>query len=225
MLLAITNHALRSTNRVNMIVADKQLIRQWLTYDEAMNQCMTGAATWEFASHDDPDVILAACGDYQTQEALATIKMLRHEIPELRVRFVSVSELNVLGAAPFYPNAMNEAAFNTLFPLEREVVFTFHGYPGAVKQLIFDRPHTGRFHIYGYIEKGTTTTPFDMFVRNNVSRYNLAIRCVRHAAKVNPQVAAKAELLIATYESKILEHKAYIIKHGSDPEEVHGWKW
>lgn len=225
MALAVMDHSLRSTNRVNMIVADKQMIRQWLTYDKAVEQCMSGAAVWNFASAADPDVVLAACGDYATQEALATVQLLKHAIPELRIQFVNVSELNALGVAQFYPNAMDETTFTTLFPLDRQVVFTFHGYPGAVKQILFDRPRNERFHVYGYIEKGTTTTPFDMFVRNNVSRYNLAMRCLRHAAQVNPKVAAKAELLIATFESKILEHKAYIIKHGSDPEGVHGWKW
>jgi xylulose-5-phosphate/fructose-6-phosphate phosphoketolase len=225
MALAMMDHSLRSTNRVNVIVADKQLIRQWRTYEQAVEQCLTGAAVWDFASAQNPDVVLAACGDYATQEALATIMMLRHQVPELRVQFVNVSELNSLGVNPFYPNAMDEATFNMLFPLDRKVVFTFHGYPGAVKQILFDRPRNDRFHVYGYIEKGTTTTPFDMFIRNNVSRYHLAMRLIRHGARVNPQVAAKAELLVATYESKILEHKAYILRHGSDPEGVHGWKW
>jgi xylulose-5-phosphate/fructose-6-phosphate phosphoketolase len=225
MTLAIMDHCFHSTNRVNAIVADKQMIRQWLTYDQAVDQCRVGAAIWEFASHPNPDVVLAACGDYATQEALATVQMLKHALPELRVQFVNVSELNALGLSPFYPNAIDEASFNLMFPLDRRVIFTFHGYPGAVKQILFDRPKNDRFQVYGYIEKGTTTTPFDMFVRNNVSRYHLATRLIRHAAHVNPKVAEKAELLVATYESKILEHKAYILRHGSDPEGVHGWTW
>ena len=225
MLLAVADHALQSTNRVNAIVADKQLIRQWLTYDEAVNQCLTGVGIWEFASDNNPDVIFAAAGDYQTQETLATIKLLKQHLPDIRLRFVNVSELNVLGAAPFYPNALDEARFSHIFPYERRVIFTFHGYPGAIKQLLFDRPQNNRFRIYGYIEKGTTTTPFDMFVRNNVSRYHLAIRAIKHASAINPLIASKAGLLIATFENKISEHKAYILKHGSDPEGIHGWAW
>ena len=105
------------------------------------------------------------------------------------------------------------------------MIFTFHGYPGAIKQLLFDRPNTHRFRIYGYVEQGTTTTPFDMFLRNNVSRYHLAIRAVRHASRYNPRVAAKAHTLIASFESQITEHKEYIVKNGRDHEDVSKWTW
>lgn len=225
MALTVTDHCLRSTNRVNVIVSDKQPIRQWLTYKEAQDQARVGAGVWDFASHENPDVVLAAAGDYQTQECLATILLLREIAPELRIRFVNVSELNVIGAAPFYPNALSQGQFEQLFTPDRQVIFTFHGYPGAVKQLLFDRPGAGRFHVYGYIEKGTTTTPFDMLVSNNVSRYHLAQRAIRHAAAVNPAVAAKANLLIARMEGKVLEHRAYILEHGRDPDDVDRWEW
>jgi xylulose-5-phosphate/fructose-6-phosphate phosphoketolase len=224
-LLAVSHHAFQSTNRVNVVIADKQLIRQWLTYEEAVEQCKAGASVWEFASDENPDVVLAAAGDYQTQEAMAAIHLLRHHCPELKLRFVNVSELNVLGKDGFYANSLSEEAFSELFTPDREVLFTFHGYPGAVKQLLFDRPNPHRFHVYGYIEKGTTTTPFDMLIRNNVSRYHLAMRAVKHAAKRNPRVDAKQKLLMATFQAKILEHTEYIIKHGKDPEEVSNWVW
>lgn len=225
LLLSVLDHALRSTNRVNAIVADKRPIRQWLTLAEAVAQCRVGAGVWEFASDDNPDVVLAAAGDYQTQESLAAIQLLKNLIHDIRVRFVNVSELNVLGVRDFYPNGLDDATFDALFPAGRKVVFSFHGYPGAVKQLLFDRPDSERFRVYGYIEKGTTTTPFDMLVRNNVSRYHLAIRAVTHAARVNPRVAEKEDLLVTTLQRMILEHRAYILEHGADPPEVSEWKW
>lgn len=225
MLLTVADHCLRSTNRVNVIVSDKQPIRQWLTYKEAQDQARVGASAWSFASNENPDVVLAAAGDYQTSECLAAITLLKECAPELKVRFVNVSELNVLGAPQFYPNGMDEGAFNGLFPLDRHTIFVFHGYPGAIKQLLFDRSENSRFHVYGYIEKGTTTTPFDMLVRNNVSRYHLALRAIKHGATVNPLIATKANLLIAQLQSKVLEHRAYILEHGKDPPEIHEWTW
>jgi xylulose-5-phosphate/fructose-6-phosphate phosphoketolase len=225
-LIAVADHCLRTTNRVNVIVSDKQLIRQWLTYEEAVSQCKTGASVWRFASDDDPDVVIAACGDYQTQEGLAAIQLLKQHIPELRVRFVNVSELNVLGHDTYYANSMDETIFNDIFTPDKEVIFTYHGYPGAIKQLLFDRGASAqRFHVYGYIENGTTTTPFDMFIRNNVSRYHLAMRAVRHAAKRNADVASAMDVLLATFEAKILEHRKYVLTHGKDPDEITNWSW
>ncbi len=223
--LAVLDHALRSTNRVNAIIADKRPIKQWLSLKEAVEQCKAGASVWQFASQENPDVVLAAAGDYQTQESLAAIQLLRDLVPDLKARFVNVSELNVLGVRHFFPNGLDDLAFNALFPEERNVVFSFHGYPGAIKQLLFDRKRNERFHIYGYIEKGTTTTPFDMLVRNNVSRYHLAKRAILHAAAVNPKVAANAHLFTTMLESMTLEHRAYILEHGADPPEITGWKW
>jgi xylulose-5-phosphate/fructose-6-phosphate phosphoketolase len=224
-LLSTLDHALRSANRVNVIVADKRPIRQWLSLKEAIDHCRVGASVWEFASDKEPDVVLAAAGDYQTQESLAAIQLLRELAPDLRVRFVNVTELNVLGEAPFYPNSLDDGTFTALFPEDRQVVFSFHGYPGAIKQLLFDRKRNERFHVYGYIEKGTTTTPFDMLVRNNVSRYHLAVRAIKHAAAVNARVASKANLLSTTIKSMILEHRAYILEHGADPPEIGEWAW
>ena len=225
MLLAVTNHALQSTNRVNLIISDKQLIRQWQTYEEASEQCRTGASVWKFASEENPDIVLAGCGDYQTQECLATIKLLKKLAPEIKMRFVNVSELNVLGGHNLYPNALTEKKFEELFTNDKHVIFSFHGYPETIKQLLFDRPNTQRFHIYGYIENGTTTTPFDMLVQNKVSRYHLGRRAVEHAAKTNPKVSAKFKKLIRFFEDKIKEHGKYIKKNDKDPEEVNNWTW
>lgn len=225
MLLAVTNHCLQSTNRVNLIVSDKQLIRQWQSYDEAVAQCKTGASIWKFASDENPDVVLAASGDYQTQECLATIKLLKKLCPEIKIRFVNVSELNVLGGPDLFPNALTEKKFDELFTNEKHVIFSFHGYPETIKQLLFDRPNTHRFHIYGYIEKGGTTTPFDMLIQNKVSRYHLGRRAIEHAAKTNPKIAAKAKKLIRFFEDKIKEHGKFIKKNDKDPEEINGWTW
>ncbi|MEK6926957.1 MAG: phosphoketolase family protein [Nanoarchaeota archaeon] len=224
-LMVTAEKVLKSNNKVNVIVADKRPIRQWLSYEEALKQDKKGASIWKFASDDNPDVILASSGDYQTQEALATIAMLKKDIPEIKLRFVNVSELNVLGVKEFYPNGLEENDFKELFSEDKHVIFNFHGYPGAIKQLLFDRPNTLRFHVYGYIESGTTTTPFDMLVRNKVSRYDLAIRLVRHAAKTNLAVAKVQYELIAKYRKKREEHREWILKNGIDPKEINDWKW
>jgi xylulose-5-phosphate/fructose-6-phosphate phosphoketolase len=226
MLLAQSEHTLQSTDRVNIIVADKQMTKQWQNYEQAVKQCKTGAAVWDFASDKDPDVVIAACGAYQVQEALAAIKLLKQEVPSLKARFVNVSELNVLGSPRLYPNGLSEDRFEDIFTNNREVIFSFHGYPETIKQLLFDRPEAPlRFHIYGYSESGTTTTPFDLLIRNNVSRYDLAISAVTHAAEKNPDVAMEAERVIQKCRDKIREHKRYILKHGHDPEEINDWKW
>lgn len=225
MLLVVGDHALKSTNRVNAIIADKQMIRQWLNYDEAVEQAKTGAGVWKFASQDEPDVVLAACGDYQTQEMLACVQFLKEHVPGIRVRFVNVSELNVLGNERDYPNALDDSTFSDIFTPDKHVLFSFHGYPDAIKQLLFDRPENKRFHAYGYTERGTTTTPFDMLVRNGISRYHFAIRAIEHAAPVNRKVADKAGRIIALCKKKLAEHREYILKNGHDPEDINEWTW
>ncbi len=224
-LLAITDKVLQSTNKVNLIVSDKQPIKQWLSYDEAYEQSKIGASIWKFASDNNPDVVLAAAGDYQTEEMMAAIKLLKQYVPNLKVRMVNISELNILGSAEIYPDSLNDIDFNYLFTNNRDVIFSFHGYPETIKQLLFDRENTKRFHVYGYIEKGTTTTPFDMLVRNNISRYHIAIRAVKHASKRNFWVRLKSKELIAMFESKIKEHQDYIKEHDKDPEEIVNWTW
>jgi xylulose-5-phosphate/fructose-6-phosphate phosphoketolase len=225
MLLVVGNWALQSTNRVNAIVADKYPTRQWLTYAEAAEQAKQGAGIWDFASSDNPDVVLAACGDYQTQELLATIKLLREHAPKVRVRFVNVSELNVLGTEEQYPNALSNAAFEKLFTADKQIFFSFHGYPDTVKQLLFGRCNPERLHVVGYTEQGTTTTPFDMLVRNGVSRYQIAPAVVAAAAKSNRALAKNADALSAWCAKKLAEHKAYILREGHDPEEIDAWSW
>lgn len=219
MLLAQTEHVLQSTNRINIIVADKHPIKQWLTYDEAVKQCKSGAGVWKFISDNNPDVVLSACGDYQTQEAIAAIKIVKKEVPDIKIRFVNVSELNVIGNHE-YANSLSENEFIDLFTKDKDVIFNFHGYPDTIKQLLFDRKNVSRFSIYGYNESGSTTTPFDMLIRNKVSRYHLAMYLLESAAKVNPKVERKSKAIISKLKDKIREHRNYIVKHGKDPEEI-----
>ncbi len=217
MLLATAEHTLNSTNRVNIIVADKQPTKQWQTYDEAVKQSKTGAAIWEFISDKNPDIVLAACGVYQVQETMAAIELLNKEVPNLKIRMVNVSELNVLGNFPEYPNGLSENTFNELFTRDKEVIFLFHGYPETIKQLLFDRNNVDRFHIYGYSESGTTTTPMDLLIRNGVSRYNIVTYALEHASTSSSLIKEKAPQLIRKYKELMREHRKYIKEHGRDP--------
>ena len=224
-LLAIIKNVMSSTDKVNLIVADKQPIRQWLTYDEAEMQAKKGIAVWKFASDENPDIVLAAAGDYQTAETLAAIKIAKKLAPEVKIRMVNVSELNILGGPTLYPDALNEKEFESIFTNDKHVIFSFHGYPETIKQLLFDRPNTQRFHVYGYIEKGGTTTPFDMLIQNKVSRYHIAIRVLEHAAKSSLRMKLKVNKLIRKLSDKILEHQDYIRKYDKDPDEITNWTW
>ena len=176
-LLAVADHCLRSRDYSNLIVIDKQPELQYLSYEQALGHCARGASTWEWASSDggeDPDVVLAAAGDVPTMEALAAAWLLREWLPELRVRFVNVVDLMVLFPPETHPHGLSEEAFVELFGTDTDVVMAFHGYARALHQLLHGRPHPGRFHVRGFNEQGTTTTPFDMVVLNRMSRYHLA---------------------------------------------------
>lgn len=223
MMLAVAERIMNSKGGVNAIVADKRQIRQWLTLKEAREQVKLGASVWKFTSNNNPEIVLATCGDYQTQEMLAAISLIREKMPEVKLRFVNVNELNVLGSNETYSNGLNQEKFEEIFTKNKPVIFSFHGYPSSVKQLLFDRPNTKRFDIHGYVEVGTTTTPFEMLVFNKVSRYDLFIRVVEHLRKTNPKVSRKAKRLIVEMKEKILEHQAYILKNGADPEEINDW--
>ncbi|MBN2421093.1 phosphoketolase family protein [Candidatus Woesearchaeota archaeon] len=224
MLLTTAEHSLRSRDRINVIVSDKQKIRQWLTYSEAKEQAKKGISIWKFASDENPDVVLACCGDYQTEETLAAVKLLKEKVPEINLRIVNISELNVLGQEN-YQNSLSKSEFENLFTKDKDVIFTFHGYPDTVKQIIYDRDVSRRFDIYGYIESGTTTTPFDLLIRNHVSRYDIAIYALQKAARHNSRVAAKFGHAIKDFENRITEHRKYILKEGKDPEEIRNWTW
>ncbi len=223
-LLQTVDHCLRSRDYINLIVATKNEMPQWLSLAEAVEHGHAGASIWRWASTADgeePDVVMAAAGNTPTLETLAAIKLLREDAPTLRVRMVNVIDLLVLDSPRTHPHGMSDDAFAALFPTAAEVIFAFHGYPSAVHQLLFSRPQPHRFHVFGYQEEGTTTTPFDMTVRNGISRYQLAMEALRRA----PRVASLASEVIDRYQRALAEHRVYIESNGADPPAIADWRW
>jgi xylulose-5-phosphate/fructose-6-phosphate phosphoketolase len=227
-LLSTIDHCLTSTDKINLVIASKQPMPQWLPVEEADAHCRAGASVWEWASTDGgaaPDVVLACSGVYPTAEVLAATGLLRRELPELRVRMVNVTDLLILELDSYHPHGLSPERFDDLFTPDRPVVFNFHGYPSAVKQLLWERPRHERFVINGYREEGTTTTPFALLAMNGVDRYHVLMQAVRAGAPRNPAVAAKADGVVHRYERKLAEHRAYVAERGEDPEEIAEWTW
>jgi len=219
---------LTSTDKINLVIASKQQMPQWLSIDEADEHCRKGATIWRWACTDNgeaPDVVLAAAGVYPTNEVIAAAWLLRQELPDLRVRVVNVTDLLILETDSLHPHGLTTEAFADLFTADKPVIFNFHGYPVAVKQLPFHRPAFPRFHINGYIEEGMTTTPFDLFVQNLASRYHVVMQAVRNVAEVNSKVAAEADRIVSRDEEKLIAHDDYIREHGEDMPEIANWKW
>lgn len=227
-LLSTVDHCLRSTNYINLIIAGKQPAPQWLSMEEAVEHCRVGASIWRWAGTndgEDPQIVLTGCGDNLTLEVMAAAQILREEVPAWRVRVVNVTDLMTLGVPQKYPHGLDEGRFQRLFPQGRPVIFNFHGYTAAIKQLLFERPHNERFDINGYREEGTTTTPFDMQVRNRTSRFHVVIQAAQKMAGLNPSVAGRAEELVRLCEKKLADHRTYIRAQGEDPPEIAGWRW
>jgi len=222
-LLALADRCLRSRDRINLIVAAKNEMPQWQSYADASRHCQAGLGTWEWASNapDSPEVVLACCGDVTTLETLAAAKMLREMVPDLRVRTVNIADLMTLPAPEDHPHAASEADFERAFGNELPVVMAFHGYPRVVHELIYHRPHPQRFHVRGYEEEGTTTTPFDMVVRNRISRYHLASEAVRRSANESAQALS----LVRYCERQLVRHAGYIAEFGEDMPEIRDWQW
>ena len=227
-LLVTMQECLRSTDHINIIVSGKQPMHQWLTRDEAREEVRVGASIWRWASAnegEDPQIVLAATGDNLTVEILAAATLLREAAPEWRTRVVNVLDLVTLGIPQKYPHGLEEARFQRLFPLDVPVIYNFHGYTAAIKQLCWERPVNERFDINGYREEGSTTTPFDMHIRNRTSRYHVVIQAAQKLAAKDPGVAAKAERLIRHYERLIVLHRRFIEREGVDPPEIAAWRW
>ena len=227
-LISTMDHCLRSTNYINLVMAGKQPMPQWLTMDEAIEHCRVGASVWAWASTnggEEPQVVLTGCGDNLTYEVMAAAQMLREAAPEWRVRVVNVTDLQVLGIPQKYPHGLEASRFERIFPAGVPVVFNYHGYTAAVKQLLWERPGAERFDINGYREEGTTTTPFDMQIRNRTSRYHLVIQAATRVAADWPGEASHAETIIRDCERKIREHGEYIHFTGRDPDEVSAFQW
>jgi len=223
-LLSVVDHCLRSRDYVNVIVAGKQPELQWLDMESARKHCARGASIWAWASNDsggEPDVILASAGDVPTQEAVAAAWLLRKHTPQLKVRVVNVVDLMVLSPPEYHPHGLDPEAFRDLFTEDRPVIFAFHGYMRMIHDLVHGRPNPARFHVRGYIEEGTTTTPFDMVVQNRISRYHLAIEALRRSSLPEEQAAE----IIEQFEAKLNEHELYIKDHLEDMPEVRQWTW
>ena len=227
-LLSTIDHCLAATNYINLVIASKKKMPQWLSPAEAEEHCRVGASVWSWAGTnggEEPQIVLAGCGATVHLEIMAAAKILREEVPEWRVRVVNVTDLQVLGIPEKYPHGLTEDRFQRIFPLGVPVVFNFHGYTAAIKQLCWERPDNRRFDVNGYREEGTTTTPFDMHVRNRTSRFHIVIQAARKIAAKDPRASAKAEETIRRFERRLREHGPYIRETGTDMPDVANWNW
>jgi xylulose-5-phosphate/fructose-6-phosphate phosphoketolase len=222
-LLSVADHCLRSRDYVNLIIQDKQPQYQYLTIDEAIAHCERGASAWAWAGHGsgEPDVVLAAAGDIPTMEILAAAEWLREHAPDLTTRVVNVVDLMTLFPPEHHPHGMTETAFIDLFTASRPVIFAFHGYQRAIHEVVHGRANAERFHVRGFNEQGTTTTPFDMVVLNGMSRYHLAIEAIRRSPKRLPN----AQALTAELQYLIQQATAHSREHFEDPPHIVEWKW
>jgi len=225
-LLSIADHCLRSRDHVNLMVADKQQHLQYLSLEEANAHCAAGASVWDWAGTEpddaqDPDVVLACAGDVPTMETLAAAELLRQWVPYLRVRVVNVVDLMALLTHSEHPHGFSEDTFLDLFTRDTDVVFAFHGYPRAVHELLHGRTGAARFHVRGFMEQGTTTTPFDMVVLNEMSRYHLVLEALRRTRRV-PE---NGEKLAAHCREMLERHHSYVREHFQDLPEIAEWTW
>ena len=223
-LLYITDKCLRSRNFINVIVAGKQPALQWLDMDAAIKHCSAGIGIWEWASSDhdgDPDVVMACAGDVPTLETLAAVQLLRQHLPQLKVRFINVVDLMKLQPHEEHPEGLTDKEFDSLFTTDKPIIFAYHGYPWLIHRLAYRRANHKNLHVRGYKEEGTTTTPFDMVVRNDLDRYNLVMDVIDRVPSLGYHAAHVKQLL----RDKLTEHRQYIVKHGEDMPEIKDWRW
>ena len=223
-LLSITDHCLRSRNYVNVVIAGKQPSPQWLSMDAAIQHCSAGIGIWSWASNDqgrEPDVVMGCCGDVPTLEAMAAVDLLRTYFPELKVRVVNVVDLMKLQSQNDHPHGLSDTEFDQLFTVDRPVIFAYHGYPTLIHRLTYRRTNHGNFHVHGYKEEGTTSTPFDQVVMNDLDRFHLVANAIDRV----PQLGASAAHVKKIMYDKLTEHKRYIAEHGEDMPEIRNWQW
>jgi xylulose-5-phosphate/fructose-6-phosphate phosphoketolase len=223
-LLSVTDHCLKSRNYINVVVAGKQVAPQWLTMDQAMKHCLAGIGIWEWASNDkgtQPDVVMACCGDIPTLETLAAVDLLRQYSPELKIRVINVVDLMTLQPESEHPHGISDSDFDTLFTTDKPVIFAFHGYPSLIHRLTYRRSNHANLHVRGYKEEGTTTTPFDMCVLNQIDRFDLVLDVINRV----PQLRERAAYAKQAIRNKLIEHRQYIVEHGEDMPEISNWTW
>jgi xylulose-5-phosphate/fructose-6-phosphate phosphoketolase len=222
-LLSVTDHCLRSKHYVNVIVCGKQPALQWLTIEEAERHCQQGIGVWHWASncgHQEPDLIVASAGDVPTLEALAAVKILREVLPALKIRFINVVDLMKLQSAPEHPHGLSEDAFDVLFTKNKPVIFAYHGYPTLIHRLTYKRANHDNFHVHGYKEEGTTTTPFDMVVLNQLDRFHLVLNALQRLP-----YSSEFDQIAKRMHAQLQAHTAYIRAHGIDMPEILHWSW
>jgi xylulose-5-phosphate/fructose-6-phosphate phosphoketolase len=222
-LLSVFDHILRSRNYVNVVVAGKHALPQWLTIEEAVIHCTQGLGIWKWASNDqdgEPDVVMACCGDTPTLEILAAVSILREHLPELRIRVINVVDLMKLQSQSEHPHGLSELDYDSLFTKDKHIVFGFHGYASLVHQLTYRRTNRN-LHVRGYKEEGTITTAFDIRVQNELDRFHL----VQDVVDRVPNLGSKGAYLKQMIKDKLVQHKLYISKHGEDLPEIRNWRW
>ena len=223
-LLSVTDHCLRSRNYVNVVVAGKQPAPQWLTMDQAIKHCAAGLGIWKWASNDEgcePDVVVACCGDVPTLETLAAVELIRKHVPELKIRVINIVDLMKLQPAGEHPHGLPDRDFDALFTKDKPIIFAFHGYPWLIHRLTYRRTNHANLHVRGYKEEGTTTTPFDMVVRNDLDRFHL----VEDVIDRLPQLGSRAAYFKQAIHERLIEHRQYISEHGDDMPAISGWRW
>ncbi|MGZ8425041.1 MAG: phosphoketolase family protein, partial [Candidatus Binatia bacterium] len=223
-LLSVTDYCLRSRNCVNVIVAGKQPAPQWLDMDAAIKHCSAGIGIWPWASNDqggEPDVVMVCCGDVPTLETLAAVKLLRQYFPTLKVRVINVVNLMKLQPQSEHPHGLSDKEFDVLFTTDKPIIFAYHGYPWLIHRLTYRRTNHENLHVRGYKEEGTTSTPFDMVVMNDLDRFHLVADVIDRVAQLGPKAAYAKQAI----RDKLIEHKQYIAHYGEDMPEIRNWKW